>query len=39
MLYLKKLSAALRDNDPVRGIIRGTAVTAYVILCNMFRAK
>lgn len=27
-VYLKKLSKALEDNDPIRGIIRGTAVNA-----------
>ena len=25
-LYLKKLSAAIRDNDPIRAVIRGSAV-------------
>ena len=27
-LYLKKLSAAIRDNDPIRGVIRGSAIGA-----------
>lgn len=27
-IYLKKLSKALEDNDPIRGIIRGSAVNA-----------
>lgn len=27
-LYLKKLSKALEDNDPIRGVIRGSAVNA-----------
>jgi acyl transferase domain-containing protein len=27
-LYLKKLSAALRDGDPIRAVVRGTAVNA-----------
>ena len=27
-VYLKKLSKALEDNDPIRGIIRGSAVNA-----------
>ena len=29
-LYIKRLSAALRDGDPIRAVIRGTAVNAYV---------
>lgn len=27
-VYLKKLSSALRDNDPIHGIVRGTAINA-----------
>ncbi|KAI5776257.1 hypothetical protein EDC01DRAFT_715178 [Geopyxis carbonaria] len=27
-LYLKRLSDAVRDNDPIRGVIRGTAINA-----------
>lgn len=30
-LYLKRLSDAIRDGDPIRAVIRGTAVNAYVI--------
>lgn len=29
-LYIKRLSAALRDGDPIRAVIRGSAVNAYV---------
>lgn len=31
-LYLKRLSDAIRDGDPVRCVIRGTAVNGFVIL-------
>lgn len=31
-LYLKRLRAAQRDGDPIRAIIRGSAVNAYVVL-------
>lgn len=30
-LHLKRLSDAIRDNDPVRGVIRGTAVNRRVV--------
>lgn len=34
VLYLKRLSDAIRDNDPIRSVIRGTAVNRYEhILC------
>jgi acyl transferase domain-containing protein len=29
-LYVKKLSDAIRDGDPIRAVVRGTAVNAYV---------
>ena len=29
-IYVKRLSAALRDGNPVRAVIRGSAVNAYV---------
>ena len=29
-LYLKRLSDAIRDGDPVRSVIRGTAINAWV---------
>ena len=31
-LYVKKLSAAIRDGDPIRSIIRGSAINAYILL-------
>lgn len=30
-LYVKRLSTALRDGDPIRAVIRGTAINAYVV--------
>lgn len=29
-LYLKRLSTALRDGDPIRAVVRATAINAYV---------
>ena len=29
-LFVKRLSTALRDGDPIRAIIRGTAINAYL---------
>lgn len=29
-LYMKRLSDALRDGDPIRSVIRGSAINAYV---------
>jgi acyl transferase domain-containing protein len=32
-LYLKRLSDALKDGDPIRSVIRGTAVNRYFPIC------
>ena len=34
-LYLKRLSDAIRDNDPIRGVIRGTAINRHAL--QLFR--
>ena len=34
-IYLKRLSDAIKDNDPIRAIIRGTAVNSYVLPFNL----
>jgi acyl transferase domain-containing protein len=36
-LYLKKYSEAVAGGYPIRGIIRGTAVNAYVAKCAMVK--
>lgn len=33
-LYVKRLSDALRDNDPIRAVVRGTAVGQWVHLIH-----
>lgn len=33
-LYLKRLSDAIRDGDPIRGLIRSSAVNTYVLLSD-----
>ena len=40
-LYLKKLSKALADGDPIRSVIRGTAINRYVasIMISFARAS
>lgn len=30
-LYIKRLRDAIRDGDPIRAVIRGTAINSYVI--------
>ena len=34
-LYVKRLSTALRDGDPIRAVVRATAINAYVVRANL----